>query len=296
MNAVENLRGIGWALFSVCVSSIMTISVRALAEAFSPAMILMMRAGISLFLLAMILLLLTRYRYLFAITAWPAHTIRGLCIAVSTLLGFYALATIPIATATVLFFTAPVFAVLISAVFQGETVGLRRWSAVIAGFCGALIILRPGLGTFNPDMLAAIASSIFFATALTLSRRVAGADGPVSAFATSVVMTSIFAFPFALPVWELPTNLPLWALVIVLVVTGGARNIADIQAYRYGDAGVVGPIAYLRLIIVGVAGFIWFDEVPDAVTIIGALIIISATLYIAQRERQLGRQSRGSSA
>ncbi|MEL6584683.1 MAG: DMT family transporter [Pseudomonadota bacterium] len=293
MTPNENLRGIAWALFSVVTSSAMAVSVRALSEHFSPQMVLTMRAGFSTLLVLIAVLALPWARRQLKITVPWAHAARGFCIAVSTLLGFYTIANLPLATSTVLFFTAPIFAVIIAAVFQKEAVGPRRWSAVIAGFIGALIILRPDADGVNIAMVSAVGCSLFFAIALTLSRQVGGADGPVSAFATSVVVTVMFAFPVSITTFALPTTLPLWGLVVLLVATGAARNIADIQAYRFADAAVVGPIAYLRLVLIGGAGFILFGEVPDAPTLIGAIIIIAATLYIARREAQLGKKGAG---
>ncbi|MEL7215108.1 MAG: DMT family transporter [Pseudomonadota bacterium] len=289
----DNIRGIAWALLSVVTSSVMTVTVRAMTDHFSPSMTLALRAGLSVILLVVLAAAMTNLRHHLRFTLLRAHLLRGLCIGVSTLLGFYTIAHIPLATATVLFFTAPIFAVIIAATVQGEPVGPRRWSAVIAGFVGALIILRPGFDGFEPAMLAALGSSVFFATALTMSRQVAGADGPIAAFASSVVVTVIFATPFALPDFALPGTLPLWALALLLVATGGARNIADIQAYRYGDAGVVGPIAYLRLVLIGAAGFVLFGEVPDGPTLVGAVIIIASAFYIARREAQLSKARAG---
>jgi drug/metabolite transporter (DMT)-like permease len=271
----------------------MTVSVRALTEHFSPQMVLTLRAGLSTLLVVAIFALLPAVRHYFRISVPWAHIARGLCMAISTLLGFYTLANIPLATATVLFFTAPIFAVIIAATVQKERVGPRRWAAVFAGFLGALIILRPSSDGVDIAMLTAVGSSVFFATALTLSRQVGGADGAVSAFATSVAVTVLLAFPLSIGSFALPDTVPVWALVLLLVATGGARNIADIQAYRYADAGVVGPIAYLRLVLIGAAGFLWFGEIPDEATLLGAAIIISSTLYIARREARLGKKSAG---
>ncbi|MBB5516105.1 drug/metabolite transporter (DMT)-like permease [Rubricella aquisinus] len=287
----DNLRGIGWMLFSVLTASAMTVSVRALSADFSAAMVLLLRAGVSALLILAIVIPFTRLRRQLRFSQPKAHLLRGFFIAGSTLMGFYTIAEMPLATATILFFTAPIFAVILAALVHGERVGPRRWSAVIAGFLGALVILRPGYVPFELAMVTALGSSLMFAGALTMSRGIAQQDGPLPAFISSVFITVIFAIPFAAPSFALPVGVASWSIVAVLVVTGAARNIADIQAYRFADASVVGPIAYLRIVFIGIAGYVLFGEGIDGPTLIGAVIIIGSTLYIARREAMKRRKS-----
>lgn len=83
-----------------------------------------------------------------------------------------------------------------------------------------------------------------------------------------------------------------WLALIVVVITSAVRGYADIEAYRYGESSILAPVAYLRLVLISIAGYFMFDEVPDMATIIGASIIIAATLYIALREAKLRRANR----
>jgi len=143
-------------------------------------------------------------------------------------------------------------------------------------------------------MLVALLSSFLFALALNLSRELAQADGPIAAFISSAVMTTLVAAPVALPTLELPDSWWLWALVCTVAATGAMRSVGDIQAYRLGEASVVAPFTYLRLVILGLAGFLIFDEVPELATWLGALVIISSTLYIALREARLRQKAKRS--
>ncbi|MEO1000301.1 MAG: DMT family transporter, partial [Pseudomonadota bacterium] len=186
----------------------------------------------------------------------------------------------------------PIWATILGAVVHRELVGPRRIAAIAAGFAGALVILRPGIAPVDLAMLAALGSSFLFACALTLSRAVASADGPVATFVSSVLITCLIAAPVAAPVFALPETLIGWAATAVLVATGAIRNVADIEAYRHGEASVLAPITYLRIALIGVAAFFLFGEVPDAPTVAGAAIIIGATLYIARREARLAAQKR----
>ncbi|MEL6680065.1 MAG: DMT family transporter [Pseudomonadota bacterium] len=281
----DNLRGLAWILFSVIASSAMSVAVRPVSLEIDTRMVVMLRAGITTGLFVVALPLLWHYRDRMRFTRPRDHLIRGALIAFSTHLGFYTLANIPLATASVLFFTAPIFATILAIFVHGEPVGPRRLAAVGAGFAGALIILRPGFGAFEPAMLAALGSSLLFAMALTMSRGLAQADGPMSTYISSVVITAVISLPVAVPVLDLPQSSYAWIATAVLVIAGGARGVADIQAYRYGDAAVLAPVTYLRLVFVGIAGYLMFDERIDGPTLLGAAIIVAATLYIAQRER-----------
>ncbi len=288
----DNMKGVAWALFSVVTASAMTVAVRSLAEGIDSRMVVLLRAGVTL-LAVLPILALPRFRAQMRFSRPKMHLWRGLMVAVSTQLGFFTIANLPLATSTVLFFTAPIFATLLAGPINGERVGPRRWAAVLTGFVGALVILRPGLGGFDWAMLTALGSSLLFALSLATARGLADADGPISAFLSSVAITAVVGLPLALPVWQMPSGVWGWTGLAVLVGAGAARGVADIQSYRHGEAGVVGVIAYLRLVLIGLAGYVMFSETPDAYTMLGGAIIIGATLYIAQREARLRLARRG---
>jgi drug/metabolite transporter (DMT)-like permease len=289
----DNVRAIMWALVSVAGASAMSLAVRGVVVEIDSRMVVMFRAGITSAIILVAIILFAKMRRDLRLSRPGLHFIRGATIGVSTNLGFYTLAHIPLATATVLFFTAPIFATILGGLFHGERVGPRRIAAVIAGVIGALVILRPGYEAFHPAMLTALASSALFAIALTMSRGLANADGALSTYFSSVVMTVLVTLPIAVPVWEMPDSLGLWALVGIVVAMSALRGVADIQAYRYGEASILAPISYLRLVLIGFGAWVWFSESIDTPTWIGAAIIISSTLYIALREARL-RKSGGS--
>lgn len=289
--SIDNFRGIAWMLLSVAASSAMTLAVRGASLSVDPRMVVLLRASITLIALCIGILFFARLRRQLRFSRPWLHLSRGAMIGVSTHLGFYTIATIPLATATVLFFLAPIFATVLSVLFMGEKVGPRRVVAILLGFSGALIIIHPGFGDLELAMLTALASSILFAGALTQSRDIAEADGSFSALFSSVALTVILSVPLAAPVFELPSGLVPWSWILVLVTTGAIRNLGDIEAYRHAEAAILAPFTYLRLVLIGTAAFVFFGEVPDRYTLIGAVIIIAATLYIAQRERQLRRRA-----
>ena len=283
----NNLRGIIWLLISVAGAAAMTIAVRQVSLTIDSRMIVLLRSAVSAGAIMIALIVFSGLRRQLQFSRPWMHLLRGSLIAGATHFGFYTIANIPLATATVLFFMAPVFATVLATLMHGERVGPRRWAAVGAGFVGAVIVLRPGFSEFHPAMITALASSFFFAMALTLSRGLATADGAFSTYFSSVVITAIVSLPLAAPVFSLPSTGVIWALAMIVVVTSALRGYADIEAYRYGESSVLAPIAYLRLVLIAGAGYILFGEVPDGATILGASVIIAATLYITYRERQI---------
>lgn len=280
----ENVKGIWWILTSVLVSSAMTLVVRELSTAMDSRAIVLWRAILTLAVLFPAILLYGPWRKTLRFSNPKAHIWRGVVIAVSTHLGFYSIAHLELVTVTVLFFTAPIWATIFGVLFHGETTGPRRIAAVFIGFVGVLVVLRPGAVPLNPAMLAALGSSILFAIALTLSRGLAEADGPFSAYFSSVLALLVISVPVAIPVMTWPDTTFVWGMVALLVLTGSIRSVADIQAYRFGEASILAPFAYLRLVFIGFGGFAIYAEVPDAAALIGAAIIIGAALYIARRE------------
>ncbi|GHA44520.1 DMT transporter permease [Amylibacter ulvae] len=284
----DNFRGMVWALIAVITASAMTIAIRGAAAEMDSNMIAMARFSITVMLAIIAMCLLPSLRKQLRFSQPWRHVLRGILVGFSTLLGFYSITQIDLATVSVLFFTAPIFATVLSVLFFKEQIGPRRIIAIALGFLGAIIILRPGV-ELNSGMIAALVSSLMFAGVLVMSRGLADADGPFSTFFSANVMTVIVTVPFVWSDPALPSQTATWAWVIALVLLGIVRQFADILTYRYGDAAVVAPFAYLRLVILGIAGYLMFDETPDRFTLIGATVIIVSTFYITQRERKAMR-------
>ena len=286
----DNLRAIWWILLSVAGASAMTVAVRDVSADLDSRAILFFRSILATGLLLLGIVFYARFRRQMRFSKPFGHLIRGTLIGSSTYFGFYAIAHLPMATVTVLFFLAPIWATLLAILIHKERVGIRRVLAIALGFAGALVILRPGFASFEPAMLSALASSVLFALALTMSRGLAREDGVASVNFSSVVITAIISLPFAWPVMALPESPRGYAALAIVVAGGMARGYADIEAYRHGEAGILAPITYLRLILVGGAAYFLYQEVPDCYTIIGGIIVTSATLYIAIRESRLKRR------
>ena len=285
---INNRLGLIWILISVFFASIMAISVKELGQIFDSRLLVLFRAGLLIFFLGIPALIVSDFRKKLKFTEPKLHISRGILIAFSTHLGFYTLTKLPIATTTVLFFTAPIFATVLSIYINKEKVGYRRWFAVIIGFLGVIIILQPGFNGFYFAMITALFSSFLFAVALVYSRRIILADGVVSTYLSSVLITFLISIPIAYSLLEssyfgsIPMHI--LALIILLATTSFLRGIGDMQAYRYGEAAILAPFTYLRLILVGIVGYFLWGEIPNFVTLLGAFVIIGSAIYIGHRE------------
>jgi drug/metabolite transporter (DMT)-like permease len=215
--------------------------------------------------------------------------VRSCLLFLTTVLFNAGLLTVPLATATAIMFLAPIMLTALSVPFLGEHVGPRRWLGVAAGFIGALIIIRPGTGGFDHGGMfllgAALANSVY----QLITRRVAAYDHPQTTFLytalTGAVLSSL-AVPF---VWE-PPVLSGWVLLVAMGVLGGVGHLFLIFAFDKAPAAVIAPFTYSALIWASMAGYMFFDEIPDLWTIIGASIITASGLYIFHRERIVGRR------
>jgi drug/metabolite transporter (DMT)-like permease len=201
---------------------------------------------------------------------------------------FYGLSVVPIAQATALSFTSVIFGSIGAALLLGERMGLRRWSAVLAGFVGALVILRPGVGDFDRGALIVVLSSVCWAGAMLTVKRLSATDSIVCIVTWNSVLLTVFSLPAALSVWVTPnTEQLLWLGLIGVLATLG--HLAMTGAFKVSAATVVFPVDYTRLLWASVIGYLAFGEVPDAWTWIGGSLIFASTTYIAYREAALRR-------
>ncbi|WP_092146329.1 DMT family transporter [Bradyrhizobium sp. NFR13] len=209
---------------------------------------------------------------------------RGLGLLCSSIFFIMALGYLPIAEATATGFISPLFVTGLSVLFLGEKVGLRRWTATIAGLVGVLIIVRPGTAAFQPGTIFPIISALGWATALVLTRKISGADRAITTMAFSAI-TGFLVLSVIVPFYWIA---PSWTQIALGVGIGVAATVGHwivVLAFRFADASVLAPFSYVQLVWVTLIGFFVFGEAPDAVTFAGAAIIIASGVYTAHRER-----------
>lgn len=287
----QNMRGAQWIVASCIGATGMSIAVRYLSAEMHTVQIAFLRCVFGLWVLVPLLASRPAFgskRLQFS-RPW-LHLLRGGLFVIALNTGFYAISVLPLATATTLFFMAPVFATLLAAVFRQESFGPRRAVAIAAAFIGVLIVLRPGIGEFSWAMIFAVLSALCFSVALLISRPLSQADGATSILVSSSIIASITMAVPVLWLWT-PVGVELWWLVGLLVFASSLRMFADIRAYTAADAGFLAPFAFLRLLFITAAGWFFFSEALDGPTALGAAIIIGATVFIAWREAIVRKRS-----
>ena len=209
--------------------------------------------------------------------------LRSLLILATTVLYFGAIHYIPLADANAIMALSPVIVTALAVPVLGERVGLHRWLAVAAGFAGAVIIIRPGLDVMNTASVV-ILSAAFCNALYQICTRLLSRSDPVLTIlihtgTLGVVATSAVA-PFT---WVTP-DITGWALMVTMGALGSVGHFMLIKAYSYAPAPAISPYAYSGLAWSALLGFGIFGDIPDAWTIIGALVIVASGLYILHRE------------
>ncbi len=202
---------------------------------------------------------------------------------ISTTCWFLALAVIPLADATALTFTAPLFATFGAVFFLSEVVHLRRWVATLIGFAGAMVVLRPGFQEFRPESFYVILAAASLAFSSIVIKKLTTTESPTKCVAWAhLLMTPVSLVP-ALFVWEWPLGTTwLW-----LIGLGGLTALAHLSLTRaigMSDVSAVMPYDFLRLPFAALVGYFAFSHIPDLWTWIGAGIIFLSAFYITRRE------------
>lgn len=218
-------------------------------------------------------------------------TVRGVVAAAAMFSFFWALSIMPLAEAVALSFTAPFFVTILAVIFLNEIVRARRWTAVAIGFLGAMIILRPGSGTFDWPALAVLFSALMLAAAIICIKLLSRTEPPNAIYLWMVLYLAPITLVPALFVWRDPT----WEQLGVGAGIGFAGTVGHllvIRAFGMADTTALMPFDFARLIFSGIVGFLFFSQVPDIWTGVGATIIAVAGIYIARREARAEREFR----
>jgi len=220
------------------------------------------------------------------------QVLRGVVAVGSATCFIFAVGYVPLADAVAVTFVAPFIVTVLGALVLKEMVGIRRWLAVVAGFIGMLIVIRPGLGLFHPAILLVVVAAMFFSIRQLLSRWLSGID-PVS---TTVAYTAIVAFgltSLTLPfVWVTPTGSKMVSLILVMAILSAIGEVLIIRALDIAQSVVLAPIHYTLIIWSTFYGYVIFNDLPDKWTLLGCSIIVISGLYTSYREFVLSNRAR----
>ncbi len=213
------------------------------------------------------------------------HIVR-MSLAMAAQLGiFITVINMPLADATAIYFSKPLFTTVVAVIFISEVVSGRRWLATTVGFIGVIVMIQPGADTMNPIALIAVASALAFATANVLIRVLARTAPPNRIlFYYHIGGIIVFTGP-AIYFWTMPVGIE-WALLISIAVLTTLGMTCFVRAFSAGEANAVGQIEYVRIIYAALFGYILVGEIPSIWTGVGAVLIVASAIYIARDEAQ----------
>ena len=280
------LAGVGLMLLSIFMFSFGDAIGKFIVATYSVGQLLCLRACAALLVLSP---LIWRQRAAFASLERPRlQLLRVLLSTLEVAAFFLATVYLPLADVTTYYLACPIFVTALSAIVLGERVGWRRWSAIVIGFCGVLIALRPSSQTVSWPAIIALCGSLCFSVLMLITRHLRATPDLVMAssqFVGTFLLGAVMA-PFG---WVAPTRggLALFAAAGLISVTA---LFCVNRSLKLAPASVVVPYQYTMIVWAVLFGFVVFGDVPQPATIVGAVIIIGAGLYIFLRERKLGRE------
>jgi len=279
------LRGVLFMCIACALFPIMNGIVKLLAASYEPQQIVWFRIVSHLVLVAVVFmprmgLGLLRTRRI------GTQFVSSVMMLLSTLFFFSAVKSIPVAEAISVTFVAPLAVVLLAWPLLGERITWFRMAAVIVGFSGVLIVIRPGSAVFQWASLLLLCSAMCYAIYQILIRRLAGIDAPATSIFYSVLLGAIIMSIWLPFVWKMPTNWIDWALLCSLGVFGALGHYCVAKAMTYASANFVAPFNYTQMIGSVIVGYFMFAEVPDFYTWLGTAVVVGAGLMVGWQGRR----------
>lgn len=224
----------------------------------------------------------------------PTHLRRATSGFIATTGTFYAVAHAPLATALSINYTAPLFATVGAVLFLGERIRARRVAALVVGFVGMLIVVRPGSLPMTPGVIAAMISAISTAFSIVAIRTLVASDDSRAVAAWPFILTTIPSLIVASFFWTWPPR-EVWLLLGLIGAAAAVGQLTLSRAFALAEASAILPYDFVRFGLIATAGIMLFGERMDALTIVGGAIILAATIYLAVREAQVAREARAAS-
>lgn len=277
-------RAIVWMLAAVAFFSLMDAGMKQLAKDYPTLEVTFLRGAASLPFVLVWVLVTAGPRSLIPVR-WGLHLLRGALGMVMIGCFVFALRSLPLSTAYSISFVAPLLIAALSVPLLGEYVGPRRWIAIGAGLIGVLVVLRPGVGGFIsiPGLMVLLAATAYAVAAITVSL-LTRTDTPQSMVVWFLLIMAVGAGLLALPDWQ-PLQWRHTGLIAGMGLAGALGQIALTRAFQSGQASMIAPLEYTGLIWVIGWDLLFWQQLPDQMTWIGAAIIVSSGLYLLHRER-----------
>jgi len=276
-----NLRGVLWAVLAAGALAVMLTFIKLLGQSVPVAQILFIRQ-IVIFLVALPSIALS-FPASLKTEHLRLHLLRVLLSLAAMFAGYTAIVHLPLADYAALTFSRVFFITIFAIWLLGELVDGRRWLATGLGFIGVIIMLRPGQDGVDFYCLLTIFGAACLAGVSIILRILGRTDSPTTILTYQAVLVGLLVAPFAATMWVALTPLQ-WGQALAVGLLGAVAQTASIRSFRAGQAAVVAPIDYTKLIWASAIGIIVFDQLPQGHTILGAAIIVTASFYVLVRE------------
>jgi drug/metabolite transporter (DMT)-like permease len=222
---------------------------------------------------------------LFTTNQLGLQLVRSVLMVGTTAFNFLALQYLRLDQTVTIVFLAPLVVALLAGPLLGEWVGMHRLVAILVGFVGVLVAVRPGLGAVHPAVLYAFASMLVYSLFMLLTRHMARFDPPLVTLFYSMFVGTVAAAPLAFSDWHTPPSIAAWVLLCSTGLLGGLGHWLFLHAYRLAPASAISPFLYMQLLTMVAFGFAVFGDLPDGWTLAGAAIIVASGVYLIHRER-----------
>ena len=217
------------------------------------------------------------------------HILRSALNLPAMLLGFAALAILPLEKMTAIHFVVPLMVTILAVIFLKEKIYLYRSLALIIGFLGVLIILRPGILDISIGIYMALTSSLIWSVVIILTKKVSKDDSAITILSHQYLYMSLFSLPLVIYFWDQP-NLKTIIFILCAAMSGTILHIALNHAYKLVDVSMTQPYSFLGLVVSSVIGYFVFSDKPDLYTWLGASVIFCGVILISYRELQLNKE------
>lgn len=286
----KSLIGIAWFQVAILCFAVMDAAIKYLTADFGTWQIMFFRGFFSLIPIAVLVARSGGGLGTLRTRRPLSHVGRALVGIAAAFCFFYAYSLMPLADAYAIGFAGPLFMTALSVPVLGEKVGWRRWLAVLVGFTGVLVMLRPGQGVLSLEALVPLGAAAFYALTMLYVRVLARTESNAAITFYFVVTMSAVAAIAMIPEWRTPQGWQ-WGLLVMVGVIGGVAQIAFTQAFRLTSPSLLAPFEYTAMIWAVLFGFVLFGDIPDKAIWIGGGIVVAAGLYIIHRETLLHRQA-----
>ena len=217
------------------------------------------------------------------------HILRSALNLPAMLLGFAALAMLPLEKMTAIHFIVPIIVTILAVIFLKEKIYLYRSIALVMGFLGMLIILRPGIIDISIGIYMALISSLIWSVVIILTKKVSKDDSAITILSHQYVYMVLFSFPLVIYFWDQP-SLKTIIFILCAAMSGTILHIALNHAYKLVDVTMTQPYSFLGLVVSSIIGYFVFSDKPDFYTWLGASVIFCGVLLISYRELQLNKE------